>query len=191
MTQSLIEQYPGGCFLGFNSPIDRKAAEQLLVLITQAFDGGFSRIHLMLHSLGGFVEDTHYLVEVASALPVQFITYNMSTVQSAAVMLYAMGAERWAAPGSTFFLHQTGFESVPGQRLSEVEITDKLRLIHQGDARSAQRIASRIGASSEDVLNWQKGNKSFDAEGAAQVGLVHRIGAPVIPPSAIVRQVIV
>ena len=27
--QRLSDQFPGGCFMGFNAPIDRKAAEQL------------------------------------------------------------------------------------------------------------------------------------------------------------------
>src|SRR5581483_1993054 len=126
------DQYPDGCFITFNWSIDRQSSARLVEAVTNMHSAGFTRIGLILSSDGGYLMDVFYAAECLKALPCELITYNVSSVQSAANVLFALGHRRFASPGATFFFHQTGFEGVPGKRASEREVKDQLRIIEEG-----------------------------------------------------------
>lgn len=187
---SLVEQYPGGCYLAFNWAIERNSAARLVEAFAFFQTNGFSRIHLMLSSSGGFIEDTYYAAECIQAMPVEVHTYNVGVVQSAANILFMLGARRQASLGSTFYYHQTAFTMGGGERLSEQEAQDKLRAIEAGDRRSAEFIAGRIGCEAGTVDAWQREGRTLTAAEAATAGVVQAVGGPVIPPQALVKQIV-
>jgi hypothetical protein len=56
----LSQFYPGGCYIGFNALIDRKAAEKLVMVCMQAQQNGFSTINIAINSAGGLLEQAYY-----------------------------------------------------------------------------------------------------------------------------------
>jgi len=133
---------PGGCYFSFNWAIDRQTSAKLVDAITLAHVEGYDRVNLLLSSTGGLLIDAHYAVECLAAVPTELIMWNMSVVQSAANMLFALGVQRYATPGSSFMFRQTAFEGVAGQRTSEKEVREQLRQIEIADRRSADFIAA-------------------------------------------------
>jgi ATP-dependent protease ClpP protease subunit len=184
----LQSQHPGGVYIGFNWGIDRPTSARLVELISYAHADGHERVNLMISSSGGTLIDAHYAVECISAIPIKLVTWNMSAVQSAANMLFALGVERYATPGSWFSFHQTGFEGVAGIRNSEKEIRDQLKQIELGDLRSAVLIAERSGVDVEVVSRLHREAVTLSAMDAVTVGLAHEIRRPVIPRDALMRQ---
>jgi membrane-bound ClpP family serine protease len=65
--ESLSKEHPGGCYIGFNAAIDRKAAEQLALAITDAQKNGFSTVHLCISSVGGLLDHAYYLFSILEA----------------------------------------------------------------------------------------------------------------------------
>lgn len=182
------DQHPGGFWVGFNWGIDRPSAGRLVELVGHAHADGYERVHLMLSSSGGLLVDAHYAVECLAAIPVEYVTWNMSAVQSAGNMLFALGVERYATPGSSFAFHQTGFEGVAGQRNSETEIREQLRLIEIGDRRYADFVEERTGIAAPAVMDWQVNSKTLTDAEAVAAGFAHQILRPKIPQDAFFRQ---
>jgi ATP-dependent Clp protease protease subunit len=187
---TLAQQHPGGCYLAFNGMLHRKSVEQLVLMCGDAAANGFSEITLCLSSLGGFLVDAYYAFNMLEALPVKLITVNTSTIQSAANMVYLCGDERHACPGSTFFFHQTAFDSVPGQRVTEAFAIERLKSIQLDDARSAQIIANKTAQTIESVRQWQNSDLLMSTDDAIANGLLHKVQPLVVPGDALFRQII-
>lgn len=105
-------------------------------------------------------------------------------------MLFALGVERYATPGSWFAFHQTGFEGVAGERLSEREIRDKLEIIKAGDERTAAVIGERAGMEPSVIGEWQVKARTLTAIEAVAAGFAHAVRRPDIPQNALFRQVL-
>lgn len=118
------------------------------------------------------------------------ITVNMSTVQSAANMVFLCGDERYACPGSTFFFHQTAFDSVPGQRVTEAFAMERLKSIQLDDARSAEIIANKTAQTVESVRQWQNADLLMSTDDAIANGILHQVRPLIIPGDALFRQIV-
>lgn len=189
-TVPLSQTHPGGCYLGFNAAIDRKAAEQLVMVIADAAGRhGYREINLCLSSLGGFLDQAYYAFNMIEAIQVKLITWNTGNVQSAGNLLFLVGDERYATPDSTFFFHQTGIEL--SGRLSTAILTQRLKASQYDDARSAGIIAAKTGKPLQDVESWQSTELVMDTAAALAHGLIHGVRQFVIPPNAYFHQVII
>lgn len=67
---------------------------------------GADELQINISSSGGRVNAARFAVNALRALPIKIVTVAMSDVNSAAVALFCAGDERYAAPGSSIFLHQ-------------------------------------------------------------------------------------
>jgi ATP-dependent protease ClpP protease subunit len=186
----LSQSHPGGCYFGFNAAIDRKATEQLIYVITDARRNGYDTVNLCMSSAGGILDHTYYALNVLDALPVKLITWNIGNIQSASVMLFLCGSERYATTGATFFFHQTGYES-PNTRITEPYLAEKLKAVQYDDQRSAAIVASKTGKPIEDVRSWQNTELVMDTAAAMAHGLIHDVRPLVVPKDAFFHQVIV
>lgn len=187
---SIAEQNPGGCYFAFNGMLDRKNVEQLVSMCSDARNAGFKEVTLCLSSLGGFLVDAYYAFNMLEALPLKLIIYNMSTVQSAATMLFLCGDERYACPGSTFFFHQTAFNETAAQRVTEAYAKEKLRAIQLDDARTAEIIANKTAQPVERVREWQNTELLMSTDDAIAHGILHEVRTLAIPENALFRQII-
>ena len=182
--------YPGGCYVGFNAAIDRKAAEQLVVTLTDAQKNGFAEAHICISSIGGLLDHAYYLFSVIEALALRIVTHNVGNIQSAANILFLCGDERYANEGATFFFHQTGYEA-PAARITEPYLAEKLKAARYDDTRSAAIIAAKTGLSVKNVRAWQNRELVMDTKMALDHGLIHGVQRLAIPPDALFHQIVV
>jgi ATP-dependent Clp protease protease subunit len=187
---TLAEKNPGGCYLAFNGMLDRKGAEQLVHMCSEARNAGFTAVTLCLSSLGGYLADAYYAFNMLEGLPLRLITHNASTIQSAANMLFLVGDERYACPGSTFFFHQTAFEATSGQRVTEAYAAEKLKAIQLEDVRSAQIIADKTAQTVERVRQWQNSEFLMSTDDAIAHGILHEVRPLAIPKDALFQQIV-
>jgi ATP-dependent Clp protease protease subunit len=184
------QSHPGGCYLGFNAAIDRKSVEQIIAVVNTARQNGYSEINLCMSSVGGILDQTYYLSNMLSAMPIRFITWNIGNIQSAAVMLFLVGEERYATAGSTFFFHQTSYDP-PNMRITEPYLTEKLKAVQYDDNRSATMIANRTGKLVQDVRGWQNTEMVMDTNLAALNGIIHAVKPFALPTDAFFHQIII
>jgi ATP-dependent protease ClpP protease subunit len=186
----LSQTYPGGCFIGFNAAIDRKAAEQLALMCGDAVKNRFSAVNLLLSSVGGTLDHTYYLCSVLDALPIDIVTFNIGNVMSAANLLFLCGKQRYAIEGSTFYFHQTHYPP-PSDQVSASFVRSRAKSIARDDVRSATFIANKIGVPIKDVMKWQRSELFMDTARALTLGIIHGVKAPVITPNAFFLQLVV
>ena len=187
---SLVNQYPDGCFIGFNAAIDRRASEQFASIFANAVSNGFKEVSLCISSIGGILDHAYYLCNVIDAFDVKVITYNVGNIQSSANLLFLCGDERYASTGATFFFHQTGFDP-PNTRITDDYVRDRIKAIEYDDARTAQYIAGKTGATTQAVREWQKSEKLMTTEEAISHNIISSVRDMRIPPRALFTQVII
>lgn len=187
---SLSQTHPGGCYLGFNAAIDRKASEQLVYVVNDAMRNGYGEVNLCLSSVGGILDQTYYLYNIIEAIDIRLITWNVGNIQSAANILFLCGDKRYATQGSTFFFHQTGYDPPVG-RITEPYLTEKLKAVQYDDNRSAEIIATKTGKPIEDVRGWQNTELVMDTAAALVHGLIHAVQPLVIPKDAFFHQIVI
>jgi ATP-dependent protease ClpP protease subunit len=184
------QSYPGGCYVGFNAGIDRKAAEQLVMTANNMRSQGFAEVNLCISSVGGFLDQAYYAFNMIEALPVKLITWNTGNIQSAANILFLVGDERYATDGATFFFHQTAYDP-PSGRITATYLAERLKAAQYDDARSANIIAAKTGKSLQDVESWLNTEVVMDTVAAQAHGLIHGVRQLVIPSDALFFHVIV
>jgi ATP-dependent protease ClpP protease subunit len=189
--KSLSQQFPAGCFVGFNALIDRKAAEQLVMVCSEAVRNGYNAITLSISSAGGLLEHAYYAYHTLEALPVRLITHNIGSVQSAANLLFLCGDERYASEESTFFFHQSGFEAAPGQRMTNKFMSERLKAMGYEDERTGQIYSAKTARPIEEVREWMNTERVLDGDAAVKNGLIKAVRPFVIPPNAFYHQVII
>jgi ATP-dependent Clp protease, protease subunit len=187
--QPLSARFPGGCYLGFNAALDRRPVEQLVSVIGDSIKNGFTEINLCLSSAGGILDHTYYACSLLDALPVRLVTWNVGNIQSAAVMLFLCGAERYAVDGATFFFHQTGYE--PSGRITEPFLVEKLKAVQYDDNRSASIIATKTGKPVQDVRGWQNSELVMNTTDAHAYGIIHGVRQFSVPGDAFFHQILV
>lgn len=187
----LSQRFPGGCYIGFNAAIDRKAAEQFVMVLTQAVQNGFNTINLAISSAGGILDHAYYAHHWIEGLPVKVVTHNVGSVQSASNLLFLCGDERYGVDASTFFFHQTGFDTAAGQRLSAKFVRERLKAMKYDDDRTAQIYATKTGRPIKDVRKWMDTELVMDTVVAIQSGLIQAVRPYQIPADAFHHQVIV
>jgi len=187
----LSEQFPAGCYIGFNAALDRKASEQLVSVCGDAVKNGYKQITLCLTSIGGLLDFAYYAFNILEALPVKIVTHNIGSVQSAANLIFLCGDERYAAPGCSFLFHNTGFEAAAGQQITGPFITEKLKAIDYEENRAAGIYAEKTGLSIEDVSKWQQGTLVMIGDAAIKNGLIKAVKPLTIPEGAFFHQIVV
>ena len=188
--QLLAHAHPGGCYLGFNAAIDRKAAEQLVFTLNDVRKQGFETVNLCISSVGGMLDHTYYAFNLIEALDINIITWNTGNIQSAANMLFLVGDERYATRGATFFFHQTGYDP-PTARITEPYLQERLKAVQYDDNRSAGIIAAKTNRLIEDVRRWQNTELVMNTDEAIVHGLVHDVRELRIPKDALFHQIII
>lgn len=186
----LAKSHPGGCYLGFNSVIDRKPAEQLVWLVSDAHKNGFKSVNLLLSSTGGMLDQTHYLCNLLDAMPLEIVTYNVGNIMSAANLLFLCGDRRYAVEGAVFFFHQSSYPP-PGDQITSTFAKSRAQSIDRDDTRTANFVAAKIRRPAEEVLGWQRSEMFMDTGAALACGIIEGVKAPVIPHDAFFHQVVV
>jgi ATP-dependent Clp protease protease subunit len=187
-TLPLSKRFPGGCFLGFNAAVDRRAAEQLVAAAAEACRQGYDTINLCLSSQGLMLHHAHYAQRMLEGLPAKLITWNLGSIQGGALLVYIAGKERYAIEGASFLFNQAGFDPYSG-RLAEPFLRDRLKFAQHEDHRTAEAIALRCGRSPEEARDWQANEMMADTDEALRLGIVHELRALAIPADAYVQQV--
>ena len=143
-----------------------------------------------MSSVGGILDHTYYAFNLIEAMSVNIVTWNIGNIQSAANILFLCGDTRYATPGSTFFFHQTGYD-MPGVRMTEPYIQEKLKALQYDDNRSATIMASKTGKTVQDVRSWQNTELVMDTNVALAHGIIDAVRPLVIPPNAFFHQLII
>jgi ATP-dependent Clp protease, protease subunit len=176
-------------YVGFNFAIDGHSAQQLIAVVNTAISSGHRSVCISLSSPGGATDQAFYLYHTLRALPVELITHNIGTVQSAAAILFLAAGTRFAVPDATFLFHATRFYPAQNIGLSYEDLQQRLKSVRGDDQFSQRIIADRLSKSPAEVAGWAKGDVLRDTKFALQHGIIQEVRPFEIPKDAKFYQV--
>lgn len=175
--------------ISFSSQVDQRTAPVLLATLTEAVNERFDEIHLFISSPGGTVNDGICIYNSIKALPVPVITYNMSSIDSIANVLYQAGQRRICAETSSFMFHGVGFE-VQNARMELKDIKERKIGIENDQSKIASIMERHtpLDRAAIDDLFLQMAYMS--AEEALERGITDEIRQVRLPHGLPIRQLV-
>jgi ATP-dependent Clp protease protease subunit len=188
-TQAAAPPIPKDYFLGFSYMLDRQSTQNLLSLAQMAVNVNAKSITICITSNGGAPDQALYAYEVLTALPVPIYTHAIGTVQSAAVILFMSGSQRYASPGTNFLFHETVFNPGVATPSRFEDLVGQADAIQHNDSWSIALVAQRTGRTEKEVAEWFKGQQIRDTDFALKNGIIEQIRSLSIPKTAEFAQV--
>lgn len=109
--------------------IDMSMTQRIFGNFTTAINQGIKRIHLLMHSPGGSIDDAIASYNYLKNLPVEIITYNGGMVGSAALYIFLAGKTRKASKTGQFLIHKSQIPTNGSTSTRQVELClENLRL---------------------------------------------------------------
>jgi len=185
------QQRPPLVYVIFNGMIDPRGAQSLMSVFANIHNAGAQTVHLGINSLGGYTDQAFYLFNALRALPLRLITHNISTIQSAANILFLSGEHRYASRNATFMLHHTSHGGAVPVTYDQFSIKDRMRALTTDDENTARLVADETELPLKTVKSWFRGSVIRNAEFAAENGLIDEIAPFEVPEGVPIVQVIV
>jgi ATP-dependent Clp protease protease subunit len=171
-------------YVNFSAPIDMKTAQLLMGLLSDQVNKGEKEICLLFSSPGGQVNPGVTLYNFLKALPVKIITHNIGVVDSIGNVVFLAGAERYAAPNSSFLFHGVGFDISQPIRFEEKQLKERLLGIERDQKLIGDIIVQNTLLSIENVREMFLEAKTLTPEEAKNAGLVKEIRPAKVPSGA-------
>jgi ATP-dependent Clp protease protease subunit len=138
------------------------------------------KIHLLIHSTGGFVGDGIALHNYLRNLPIEITTYNAGAVSSIAVIVYLAGKVRNVSKAATFMIHKSTITSPAPATAELLKLTTESLMVD--DARSEAILRDYVNLPLKKWRAHERGPLTLTAEESVQFGLAHAI-ADWAPPA--------
>jgi len=161
--------------LVLTGPIDRTFAEDVLHRIGEVPDD-CEHLFITLQSPGGSVRIALAVADLLLSLPCRVTTFNPGRVDSAALLVFAAGAERLCTPDAGFLAHPITRD------LSGVSTRAGLQAQIKGIEQDTRRVAEFLARRTRPVsaAAWRRlmsRSVEIPAKHALRLGLVHGVVA--------------
>ena len=173
-------------YVTFSAEIIPSTTEALIAAMANLANQQVQEVHLLISTPGGSVMNGLNLYNVLRAMPFLLTTHNVGTVDSIGNAVFLAGERRYAAPHSTFMFHGVGFDTMPGQRLEEKSLRERLDNVLADQGRIASIIEERTNLEAKKIRPLFREAQTKDAAYAAGVGIVHEVKDVEIPSGAAV-----
>lgn len=172
-----VPQVLPGLYIPIFHTVDANLALNLTQAINQALlAGSLKKLYLPISNGGGQIAAGLAIYEYLCSLPedVDIITHNVGSVDSAAVLIYMAGRNRYAVKGSSFLLHPVRNE-VTLQNPSAEEAATLREIIDRHTVQYADILAAKSKLKAAAVQKHMRETKALSAKEALDVGIVHEI----------------
>lgn len=168
-------------YVSFSAEINPTTTEHLINGMANLHNQGATEVHLLFSTPGGSIMNGFNLYNVLRALPMKLIIHNVGNVDSIGNVIFLAGAERRAAPHSTFMFHGAGFDLNGNIRLTEPLLKDHLDSLVADHKRMADVLAQHIALAADEVVALFEKASTKDAVWAERVGMTQATCEPQVP----------
>jgi ATP-dependent Clp protease, protease subunit len=168
-------------FAIFVGPINQDAVSKITAAASAAVSEGKAKIHLVLQSTGGRIQDGICLYNFFRALPLPAALYNIGSCSSIAAVAFLGAHERKVSSYATFMLHRTtgGVLSSTAGRLQAIA-----KSIVLDDNRVEAILRDRLRLSDDKWRELFSTELWLSAQESVECGLASAIGEFSPPPGA-------
>lgn len=158
----------------FSGPIDNVSVQKFFVNFASATANKIDTVHLLLHSLGGYVSDGVCLYNYLKSLPINIVAYNVGNVSSIAVIIYLAANKRVCASNATFMIHKSHSSPAQGQTSANLKaIADSLDI---DNIRTESILKEHLIIPEDKWLLHERGDLVITANEAVAFNIAHEIG---------------
>ena len=156
--------------------LDVQIARSFSQLLVNAATDHVTRIHTLIQSPGGTINEGIFLYEFFRAFPVEVVAYNGGHIGSASLSAYLGARHRLVAANATFLIHRTKPAPVNTWTLPHIQsVVDGLQI---EDARTEAVLRSTAKLTQKQWAIFHAGcDLTIDANTAIEVGLAHGLGS--------------
>lgn len=156
--------------------LDVKIARSFSQLLVNAASDHVTRIHALIQSPGGTINEGIFLHEFFKSFPVEVVAYNGGHIGSASLSAYLGARKRVVSPHGTFLIHRAKPAPVNTWSLPHIQtVVDGLQ-IEDARTEAVLRSASSLTQTQWDVF-FSGCDLTLDATTAIEVGIAHGLGS--------------
>jgi len=174
---------PDSAHVSFLRPVTPDSMGALLVACQTLMSEGVRHVHLALGSGGGSIIAGLAAFNQLRALPLRFTTYNVSSVDSVAILLFLLGEERLTDSWTSFLFHGVSWNFPTNGDTASSQVADAFACIARYEATLSGITASCTGLSLDRVRSLRAASTIVGAEEAVGLGIATRMGPFSIPPT--------
>ena len=165
----------------FSAEIVPTTTEGLLHVMAQCANKQVQHVYLLLTGPGGSVESGMQLYSTLRAMPFEFTTHNVGSVNSVSNVVFLAGSQRFAVSEATFMFHGVGLDIQRGERLEEARLREGLDTVLNDQKRIGTIVARHTNLNSRQVANLFRRAQTKDASYALSSGIISQIKDVQIP----------
>lgn len=156
--------------------LDVQIARSFSQLLVNAASDNVTRIHTLIQSPGGTINEGIFLYEFFKSFPVEVIAYNAGHIGSASLSAYLGARKRFVCSTGTFLIHRSKPAPVNTWSLPHLQtIVDGLQ-IEDARTEAVLRSASKLTKAHWDTF-FAGCDLTLDANTAIDVGIAQGIGS--------------
>jgi len=160
---------------------------QLLAIVNMQVRSGVHKIRIVISSGGGDTSAAFAAYNYLHSLPdVEISTFNVGNVDSAAVVLYCAGQNRYSFPATRFLIHGNSLQITGGASMDAASLQGNLELLKNLNQMVIHVIASTAHKEKQaDIENAVHGQLILTPDEAIRWGLVKEIRSNFMEPGAV------
>jgi ATP-dependent Clp protease protease subunit len=162
-------------YIRFFAGINPKSVNVLMQQVEQKLKEGVERFVVVISSPGGQVSSGISAYNFLKGIPAEVATHNFGSIDSAAVVLYCAGGERFSVPHARFLIHGIGFNAAANERFNEKLLEERIASLRIDRQNISRVIADNTGNEMKVVEEDMLKGITLSAEEAKDYGLVHEI----------------
>ena len=174
-------------YYGFSGMIDDDGVTRIAAAFNQAVNEGTEEVHLCLNSLGGYVHSGIYLYNHIRALPLSVVMYNIGSVASIAVAVFAAADQRFCSEHGVFMIHPTSLSPQAG--MTATLLQSSLNGALADDLRTENILRERARIPEETLSARRSKDVHITPQEALAFGLVNEVREFTLPEGHMILQV--
>lgn len=168
-------------YIRFMGAVDPPRVAKLFHAIDEKIAAGVQRIHLLLNTPGGSVEQGIAVYNYLRGAPVEVVTHNFGTVDSIGIVIFCAGKKRLSVPHARFLLHPIAIQFMGPLQLSEQGLEERLKGLKLDQENICRVVADTVEKPQEAVLQDVQKGTTFNAQQARAYNLVTDIRSELHP----------
>jgi ATP-dependent Clp protease protease subunit len=172
--------------INFVLPIDSNTTNALLHAVNDQIRNGTQKITILISSPGGDTPSALAAYNILRNMPVEITTFNIGNVDSAAMLLYCAGHNRYSmpGPGTRFLIHGNAMTLSAGVPFSVSILDAQIQQLKSLNQMVVQVLSSIATGKKTEIENAIQSQQILTPEQAKEWGIVQDIKTNFMEPGA-------
>jgi ATP-dependent Clp protease, protease subunit len=118
------------------------------------------------------------------SLPIKFVTHNIGAVDSAAILVFMAGQQRYANAFSGFLFHQIAWNFAAKDNIPITTLHDASEWMHAYEKLMSELVSAKTQLSTQKVVELMRDGTLLTPEEAKKLGVIDDIREHSIPQNA-------